>query len=303
MCALDARMNTSVGLAGGLILLATGCVSAGKYDAAAADAARAQAALRAANVDATRLGADRQRLEQAVRDCAAQSIQARNAAQADTVAAQKELDDATAVNQELHNELIRLGKDSDQLLAAKGALASSLDQARARLEELRKAQAAAEARSALFRELALKFKRMIDAGDLQITLRSGRMVLVLANDVLFDAGKASINAHGKETLSQVAVALATIPGRRFQVAGHTDNQPIRFSGFASNWQLSAERALAVVTLLVQDGMRADTLSAAGYGEFDPVAANDSPEGKGKNRRIEITLQPNIDELVAVPQGR
>ena len=75
------------------------------------------------------------------------------------------------------------------------------------------------------------------------------------------------------------------------------------TGFASNWQLSTERALAVVTLLVQDGMHADTLSAAGYGEFDPVAANDAPEGKGKNRRIEITLQPNIDELVAVPQGR
>jgi chemotaxis protein MotB len=53
--------------------------------------------------------------------------------------------------------------------------------------------------------------------------------------------------------------------------------------------------------MIQSGMRADTLSAAGYGEFDPVAANDTPEGKAKNRRIEITLQPNIDELVAVPQ--
>ncbi len=299
-------MKTSASLTGGLILLATGCVSAGKYDAATAEAARAQTALRAANADAARLGAARKSLEQEVKECAtkaAQATESRNAAQADMIAAQKELDDATAVNQQLHNELIRLGKDSDQLLAAKGALASSLEQARARLDELRKAQAAAEARSALFRELALKFKRMIDAGDLQITLRSGRMVLVLPNDVLFDSGKASINAHGKEALSQVAAALVTIPRRRFQVAGHTDNQPIRFSGFASNWQLATERALAVVNLLIQEGMRTDTLSAAGYGEFDPVAPNDSVEGKGKNRRIEITLQPNIDELVAVPQSR
>jgi flagellar motor protein MotB len=57
----------------------------------------------------------------------------------------------------------------------------------------------------------------------------------------------------------------------------------------------------VVGLLIQGGMRADSLSAAGYGEFDPVAANDTAEGKAKNRRIELTLQPNIDELVAVPQ--
>ena len=296
-------MKTSSSLAGTLLLLSTGCVSVGKYDALAADAARGQAALHAAKGDSARLSADKLALEQAGRDCATRAKQLLDAEKAETVAAQTERDEATAVNQQLHNELVRLGKDSDQLLAAKGALASSLDQARARLEELRKAQAAAEARSALFRDLALKFKRMIDAGDLQITLRSGRMVLVLPNDVLFDSGKASLNAHGKEALSQVAAALATIPGRRFQVAGHTDNQPIRLSGFASNWQLSAERALAVVSLLVQDGMRADTLSAAGYGEFDPVAQNDTAEGKGKNRRIEITLQPNIDELVAVPQGR
>jgi chemotaxis protein MotB len=296
-------MNTSRSLAGTLLLLATGCVSAGKYDAVAADAARTHAALRASNSEANRLDAEKRKLERAINDCTLRTTQALAAARAETYATQKDLDDATAVNQQLHNELIRLGKDSDQLLAAKGALASSLDQAKARLEELRKAQAAAEARSALYRELALKFKRMIDQGDLQITLRSGRMVLVLPNDVLFDSGKASVSGRGKEALGQVAAGLVTIQGRRFQVAGHTDNQPIRFSGFASNWQLSSERALAVVNILIQEGMHPDTLSAAGYGEFDPVASNDAPETKGKNRRIEITLQPNIDELVAVPQGR
>jgi len=296
-------MNASVHLASGLLLLATGCVSAGKYDAVAADRERATASLRAATADAARLSVDKQRLEQALKDAAARAAEEVNAARADVVACQKQVDDATAVNQQLHDELTRLGKDSDQLLAAKGALASSLDQARARLEELRKAQAAAEARSALFRDLALKLKRMIDAGDLQIVLRSGRMVLVLPNDVLFDSGKASLNAHGKEALGQVAAVLATFRGRRFQVAGHTDNEPIRLSGFASNWQLSTERALAVVSLLIQAGMHGDTLSAAGYGEFDPVAGNDAPAGKRKNRRIEITLQPNIDEMVAVPQGR
>lgn len=155
----------------------------------------------------------------------------------------KALDEATAMNQQLRAELERLGKDVDQLLTAKGSLASSLDQAKARLEELRRAQAAADARAAVFRDLALRLKRMIDAGDLKIALRSGRMVLVLPNDVLFDSGKTVIKPAGKETLAEVGRALTSFEGRRFQVAGHTDDEPIRFSGFASNWELSAVRAL------------------------------------------------------------
>jgi chemotaxis protein MotB len=118
--------------------------------------------------------------------------------------------------------------------------------------------------------------------------------------VLFDSGKAEIKAGGKEALGQVAAALAAFEGRRFQVAGHTDNVPIRHSGFISNWQLSADRALEVVNFMIQEGMKPEALSAAGYGEYDPVADNGSAEGKAKNRRIEITLQPNIDDFVAVP---
>lgn len=270
-------MNTGRLLGFALTISAFGCVSTGKYDAAVADAARAKSALEAQRKETARVTTEKE---------------------ANALGCQKELDEATAVNQGLHAELVRLGADADQLLAARGAL----DQARARLEELRKAQAAAEARSALYRDLALKLKRMIDAGDLQISLRSGRMVLVLPNDVLFDSGKASLKPNGRETLQLVATALATIPGRRFQVSGHTDNEPIRFSGFTSNWQLSSERALAVVSLMIQSGMRADTLSAAGYAEFDPLSANDTTEGRARNRRTEIVLQPNIDELVAVPQA-
>jgi chemotaxis protein MotB len=223
--------------------------------------------------------------------------------QAQAAACGKGLDETTALNASLRKELERLGKDVDQLLSAKGALASSLDQARARLDELRRAQAAAESRAALFRDVALRLKRMLDAGELQIALRSGRMVLVLPNDVLFDSGKAELKPRGKETLTAVAEVLGTLDKRRFQVAGHTDDEPIRFSGFPSNWELSTARALAVVNLLTKAGMRPETLSAAGYGQFDPVQPNDTAENKAKNRRTEITLQPNIDELVAVPTTR
>lgn len=287
--ALFLGMRTVTLLSALLILGATACVSTGKYDAAVADAAQARDALGNAEQASK---AEKVRLEQEVQ-----------AAHDEVSACQRALDDATAVNQELRAELLKSGKDADQLLAAKGALAASLEQAKARLDELRRAQAAAEARSALFRELSLKLKRMIDAGELQVTLRSGRMVLVLPTDVLFDSGKAEVKPRGRETLSQLAAALSGIQARRFQVAGHTDDEPIRFSGYSSNWELSSARALEVVRLLVQGGMRADALSAAGYAEFDPVAGNDTAEGKARNRRIEITLQPNIDELVAVPEPR
>jgi chemotaxis protein MotB len=97
--------------------------------------------------------------------------------------------------------------------------------------------------------------------------------------------------------------LRTIGNRRFQVAGHTDNVPITTTKFNSNWELSTERAVVVVRFLIGRGLRPDLLSAAGYGEFDPIAPNDSPANKSKNRRIEITLQPNIDELVGIPETK
>jgi chemotaxis protein MotB len=144
---------------------------------------------------------------------------------------------------------------------------------------------------------------MVDAGDLAITLRQGRMVLRLSNDVLFDSGWSELKPEGKRALSQVAAVLVTIPSRQFQVAGHTDNDPIRVSPYKSNWDLSTARALEVTSFLVGRGVDPHVLSAAGYGEFDPADTNDTQGGKTHNRRTEISLQPNIDELVAVPDAQ
>jgi chemotaxis protein MotB len=76
--------------------------------------------------------------------------------------------------------------------------------------------------------------------------------------------------------------------------------PILNSPFASNWELSCARALAVVHYLIAQGVPSEVLSAAGYGPFDPLTSNDEARGRQANRRTEIVLQPNIDELVAVP---
>jgi chemotaxis protein MotB len=302
-------MKKSIGLLS-VLWAVSGCVSAGKYDEAVATSARSAAELRAARLQAAAQLAKKTAEANAL-EASLHSVDAKNAEQAIELrksveryaACNAARDEATAQGRELRTELERLGKNVDQLLASKGALATSLEQTRARLEELRRAQAAAEARAALFRDLALRLRRMVDAGELEIMLRNGRMVLAMPTDVLFDSGRANVGPRGKEALAQIAGVLATVKDRRFQVAGHTDNDPIRYSGFESNWELSTARALQVVKVMTEGGVRPGVLSAAGYGEFDPVAANDTPEHKTKNRRIEIVLQPNIDELVAVPQTK
>ena len=90
--------------------------------------------------------------------------------------------------------------------------------------------------------------------------------------------------------------LAGIEGRKFQVTGHTDNIPIKSARFKSNWELSAQRAVEVTKLMISDGMDAKRLSAAGYADELPVAGNDTDEGRKKNRRIEIVVVPNIEDL-------
>jgi chemotaxis protein MotB len=197
--------------------------------------------------------------------------------------------------------------DSDQAIAdlkkkladLEGGSKTADEQTKAELEELRAQKAAADARAKLFDDFVRKFKSMIDAGKLDITTRRGQIVLALATDVLFDAGKTEIKPEGQKALGEVAAALKGVTNRRFQVAGHTDTFPIHNKEFPSNWELSTARAVAVVKLLIKEGVKADSLSAAGYAEFDPSQSNSNDKGRAKNRRIEIVLVPNIEELVKV----
>jgi chemotaxis protein MotB len=171
----------------------------------------------------------------------------------------------------------------------------------AQLAELQRQKAAADARAALLNDFIAKFKKMIDAGKVTIHVRHGRIVLALHNDVLFDEGKTDLKAAGKQALTEIGHTLGTVSGRSFQVAGHTDNLPIKTKDYASNWELSTERAVVVVKFLTLAGVNPNVLSAAGYGEFDPAAPNSDAAGRSKNRRIEISLVPNIEELISLPE--
>jgi chemotaxis protein MotB len=285
-------------------VLLPACVRKDLYDAALADTSAVRAQL-AAMTD--REKADQAKIDELQRSLSAaqNKLQDFTQKQSDLSTAdhnlQAELDQSTAINANLRAELERLGKNVDSMLREKGTLSKALDDAKMRLDELRKAQAAAEARTQLFEQFVQKLKKMIDAGQLKVAIRNGKLVIQLPNDVLFASGHTELKPAGKDSLTQLAHVIASVHDRQFQVAGHTDNVPIQASRYASNWELSTARALEVVKLLVAQGVAPRQLSAAGYGEFDPIAPNDTPDGRGKNRRIEITLQPNLNELVAAPE--
>jgi chemotaxis protein MotB len=287
------------------LALAPACIPKDRYDAAVADAQSTHAAL-TASLDREKAAQDA--LAQLRRDLEAAQAQVQDEAQKLNALTtsdhnlQAQLDEETAIDQQLRTELGRLGKNVDQMLQEKGSLSKALDDTKARLEELRKAQEAQAAQAALFQQFVQKFKKLVDAGQLKITTRSGRLVLQLPNDVLFDSGQTAIKPAGREALVGIAAVLKTVP-RHFQVAGNTDNVPIQTPAFPSNWELSTARAVSVVKLLVAQGVEPRHLSAAGYGEHDPIGGNETSDGRAKNRRIEIILQPDIGELVAAPALR
>ncbi|MDP2912770.1 MAG: OmpA family protein [Candidatus Omnitrophota bacterium] len=131
--------------------------------------------------------------------------------------------------------------------------------------------------------------------DKQILLQntSRGLIITMANDILFDSGKAKIKKDAYSTLNKIAAVLnETVPDRDIGVEGHTDNVPIKHSGWKSNWELSSTRAASVLHYLIDEcGIEPRRLSAIGYGEFRPIDSNDTKSGRGKNRRVEIIILP------------
>ncbi len=185
--------------------------------------------------------------------------------------------------------------------ARQAELDANLKASQAEIAALRAQRAKIEANLAQYRKLEEAFKRMIGAGEIRIYRRRGRIMVALPSSVLFPSGKASLSRGGTKALAEVAKVLTKVAKRRFLVAGHTDNVPIRTSSFADNWSLSVERATVVTRYLVENGMPPASLAAAGYGEYDPLVKNSSPNNRRRNRRIEIILMPNIDELPQLPK--
>jgi len=222
---------------------------------------------------------------------------------------QREIDGLIEASGDARREMIRTQEQLSEaqleaqrardLLNAQGVEAQRL---RGRLDQLGAIEAEIRERNRIYEEVLSRFRSLIDAGRLSVSIVRGRMVINLPQDILFGSGSATLGGEGRQTLSEIAAVLSDFDDRTFQVEGHTDDDPISTTQFPSNWELSAARALSVVKLLVDRGVSPGLVSGAGYGEFQPVATNETEAGQRLNRRIEIVMLPNLDVIAETNVG-
>ncbi|MCA9406518.1 MAG: OmpA family protein [Candidatus Omnitrophica bacterium] len=151
------------------------------------------------------------------------------------------------------------------------------------------------------RELEDRLRSEIQKGDLTVEDEGDRgLVITFVAEILFDSGKADLREPSKVTLDKVSRVLnTTVKDLNIGIEGHTDDVPIKHSGWKSNWELSTARALSVLHFFDKEkGISPERLSATGYGEYRPLVSNSTPEGRRKNRRVEIVILPKVEK-----QGR
>ena len=137
-----------------------------------------------------------------------------------------------------------------------------------------------------------RLSQEIEDKKVKLTLVRKGLVITFVAEVLFNSGKAKLRKDSLPILDKVVEVLKeTVPVNKVGIEGHTDNEPIKHSRWKSNWELSAQRALSVVHHLERRGVVSGRLSAIGYGEYQPVASNDTVEGRQLNRRVEIVILP------------
>jgi chemotaxis protein MotB len=175
-------------------------------------------------------------------------------------------------------------------------LEGNVTQMQQALEELAKRRAETEKRLAEFRELTQKFSSLVNSGQLSVKVLNGKMTVVLSTDVLFPSGSARLSAKGVLAIQDVTQLLSTLAGRHYQIEGYTDNVPIKTKTFPSNWELASARAMTVLKTMLDAGMSPDRISAASYGDTQPVAVNETEDGRLQNRRISIVIVPDLSGL-------
>jgi chemotaxis protein MotB len=133
------------------------------------------------------------------------------------------------------------------------------------------------------------FAEQLGLGD-KIVVRPSRegITISLSSSLLFESGKADLRPESRTVLQKVAALLSKMPNE-VRVEGHTDNIPPASPLYPTNWELSTARALAVTRYLITLGIRPERLSAAGYGEYRPIADNSTKEGRAANRRADLVV--------------
>lgn len=189
----------------------------------------------------------------------------------------------------------------EQLGAKEKALAleqEQLNKNNQRLQELEALIAAKEESMRKLKETLSKALNSFEGKGLTVEQKNGKVYVSMENKLLFKSGSWAVGPEGKTAVVEVGKVLGDNPDISVLIEGHTDDDPFGGSGpIADNWDLSTKRATAIVAILSENkAVNKQNLTAAGRGEFSPLASNATAEGKAKNRRIEIILTPRLDEI-------
>jgi len=210
-------------------------------------------------------------------------------------ALEKNSNDALEKNLAKNRELLAQLEAKGKALAEEQA---RLDKTANRLKELEDMIAAKEEAMRKLKETLSKALNGFEGKGLTVEQKNGKVYVSMENKLLFNSGSWAVGTEGRKAVVELGKVLGDNPDLSVLIEGHTDDDPYAGSGpIANNWDLSTKRATAIVNILSENAkINKQKLTAAGRSEFSPLASNATPEGKAKNRRIEIILTPRLDEI-------
>lgn len=196
-----------------------------------------------------------------------------------------------------------LNEKENALIAEKARLEKlqqDLTERSQRIEQLEQLIANKEAAMQALKDAVSNALANFEGNGLTVERKNGKVYVSMENKLLFNSGSWSVGNQGKIAVAQLAKVLHKNPDIEVLIEGHTDNVPYQSKGaIKDNWDLSTKRATVIVRILTNKGVNPKRVTAAGRGEFFPVATNATKEGRAKNRRIEIILAPNLDKINAL----
>ncbi|WP_282041542.1 OmpA family protein [Winogradskyella flava] len=268
--------------------------------------------IEALSKDKTKLSNDLDKLQTAY----SKAVSERDKLQSDYAAAKSNLDNLKASyaaleqnssaeiakNSKKNRELLAQLEAKEQALAAENErlnnLKKELENRSQRVAELESVIASKDANMRALKDAISKALTNFEGKGLTVEQRDGKVYVSMENKLLFQSGSWSVGSEGRKAVQQLGSVLAENPDIAILIEGHTDNDPYKGNEqLSGNWDLSTKRATAIVNILRENAsINPENLTAAGRGEFAPIASNNTTEGKAKNRRIEVILTPKLDEI-------